>query len=99
MAAKRKARAAGHDEIPEMTAADFARARPMREVMPEVVAAMKRGRPKSAAPKQRVSLRLDTKVLAAYKGTGPGWQRRISEALARAVPRLKQKSRTGKHAA
>jgi uncharacterized protein (DUF4415 family) len=98
MAAKEKARKTDLDEIPEMKRADFARARPMREVMPEIVAAMKRGRPKSAAPKERVSLRLDPKVLAAYKATGPGWQRRIAEALAHAAPQLK-KARARKRAA
>jgi len=79
-------------DIPEMTGADFKRARPMREVMPEVVEAFKRGpgRPKSAAPKQRVSLRLDPKVLAAYRSTGPGWQKRIAETLAREAPVHKQ---------
>src|SRR5436309_8090007 len=99
MVAKRKARAADHDDIPEMTRTDFARARSMRRAMPEVVAAMKRGRPKSVAPKERVSLRLDPMVLAAYKATGPGWQRRIAEALAQAAPRITQKSRLKRHAA
>jgi uncharacterized protein (DUF4415 family) len=98
MAAKEKARKVDLNEIPEMSRADFAKARPMREVMPDVVAAMKRGRPKSAAPKERVSLRLDPKIVAAYKATGPGWQGRIAETLARAAPQLK-KARTRKHAA
>ena len=81
-------------DSPEMTAADFKRARPMREVMPEVVEAFKRmrGRPKSPAPKQRVSLRLDPKIVAAYRATGPGWQRRIGDALAREARRLKVQS-------
>ena len=30
-------------DIPEMTEADFARAKPMRDVMPDVLEAMKRG--------------------------------------------------------
>lgn len=30
-------------DAPEMTVADFARARPMRDVMPDVLVAMKRG--------------------------------------------------------
>jgi len=33
------------DGIPEMAAVDFKRAKPMREAMPEVVKAMKHGRP------------------------------------------------------
>jgi uncharacterized protein (DUF4415 family) len=70
-----------------MTEADFARAEPMREVMPQVVEAMKRGRgrPKSPSPKARVSLRLDRDVVAAYKATGEGWQTRINDTLAQAI--------------
>jgi uncharacterized protein (DUF4415 family) len=81
------------EDSPEMTAADFRRARLMREVMPEVVEAFKRGRgrPKSAAPKERVSLRLDAKVLSAYKLTGPGWQKRIADTLAREAPKSKRR--------
>ncbi len=75
------------DESPEMTKADFAAAKRMRDVMPEVVEAMKRGRgrPKLPRPKIRVSLRLDPEVVAAYRATGKGWQKRINETLARAV--------------
>lgn len=85
MARKKKRNILDDDDVPEMTAADFARARRMKDVMPEVVAAMKRGRgrPKLAAPKVRVSLRLDPKVVAAYKAMGTGWQTRINDILAR----------------
>ncbi len=72
-----------------MTKADFARARSLRDAMPDVVAAMKRGRgrPKLTNAKQRVSLRLDPDIVAAYKATGEGWQTRINDALARALAR------------
>ena len=40
---KRKERVIPDDNIPEMTAADFRRARLMREDMPEVVEAFKHG--------------------------------------------------------
>ncbi len=56
-----------------MTAAEFARTKALRIAMPEVVEAMMRGRPKAAHPKQRVSLRLDPRVIAARKATGTGW--------------------------
>jgi uncharacterized protein (DUF4415 family) len=89
------------DDIPEMTEADFARAKPMRAIMPKVVEAMKRGRgrPKLESPKARVSLRLDPDVVAAYKATGEGWQSRINDTLAHAIgikqtkPRLKAEKR------
>jgi uncharacterized protein (DUF4415 family) len=44
-----------------------------------------RGRPRSAAPKQAVKLRLDPDVLAYFRGLGPGWQTRINETLRRAA--------------
>lgn len=81
---------AGPDhDIPEMTDAHFAAAKRMRDAMPEVVDAFKRGRgrPRVERPKTRVSLRLDPDVVAAYRATGKGWQKRINDTLARAVSR------------
>jgi len=91
---KAKGRAVHDDDSPEMTAADFRRARLMREDMPDVVEVFKRGpgRPKSEAPKERVSLRLDAKVLSAYKATGPGWQKRIADTLTREAPKAKRRA-------
>ena len=43
------------------------------------------GRPKKAAPKEAVNIRLDTDVLAYFRATGPGWQSRINGALRRAA--------------
>ncbi len=42
---------------------------------------VRRGRPKSARPKEAVNLRLDADVLKYVRNTGPGWQSRINEAL------------------
>lgn len=74
---------------PEWTAADFRRARPVADVLPEIIAAAKRarGRPKLARPKAHITLRLDADVVDAFKAEGPGWQTRINDALARAVKR------------
>jgi uncharacterized protein (DUF4415 family) len=83
------------EDIPEMTIADFRKAKPVKDVMPELITAMKRarGRPKSASPKQHVSLRLDAKVIAGFKAQGPGWQGRINDVLTRALARgIKSKS-------
>ncbi|WP_288936651.1 BrnA antitoxin family protein [uncultured Sphingomonas sp.] len=66
---------ADFDENPEWTEADFARARPAREVLPPHVAAML-----TAAP-QKVTLRLDRDVIAKFRATGPGWHARINAAL------------------
>lgn len=46
------------------------------------------GRPKVAAPKEAINIRLDPDVLAHYRATGPGWQSRINEDLRKAA-RLK----------
>ena len=40
------------------------------------------GRPKSAAPKESMTLRYSPDVLAAFRATGKGWQTRINAALA-----------------
>jgi hypothetical protein len=48
----------------------------------------KAGRPKSVNPKQMISLRLPAEVVARWKATGPGWQTRMAERLAKApLPR------------
>src|ERR1700722_15877914 len=89
MTKKRKSHAMPDDDIPEMTAADFARAKPAAQVMPQVVAAMKRarGRPKLERPKEHVTLRLDPRVVDMFKAQGPGWQARINAALVRLMSR------------
>jgi uncharacterized protein (DUF4415 family) len=44
-----------------------------------------RGRPRSAAPKQAIKLRLDPDVLAYFRNLGPGWRTRINATLRRAA--------------
>ena len=100
MASKHRKRIVPDDDIPEMRDADFAARKSLNATMPEVVEAMKRGRgrPKVENPKARVSLRLDPKIVAAYKATGEGWQSRINEILTRALSRQKHKRRPSKAA-
>ena len=45
----------------------------------------KPGRPKSAARKKSVHLRLSPDVLDYFRKTGPGWQTRIDETLRKAA--------------
>jgi uncharacterized protein (DUF4415 family) len=76
------------DENPEWTEEMFARAKPPQEMFsPEELAAFPRtrGRPVKAAPKIRVAVRLDPDVVEHFRATGPGWQTRINDALARIV--------------
>ena len=48
---------------------------------------VRRGRPKLANPRQLLSLRLPTEVIALWKATGPGWQTRMAEALEKSAPK------------
>ena len=57
-----------YDEIPELSPEDFARG-----VWHIGGKPVPRGRPKAAARKQAVSIRLDPDVLAHYRRNGPGW--------------------------
>ena len=84
------------DDTPEITEEQFRKARPVKDVFPELIAAAKRmrGRPKSANPKQHVSLRLDAKVVAGFKAQGPGWQGRINDVLVRALARSDKRKHT-----
>lgn len=70
-------------DSPEWTAEDFAQARPFAEVFPELAESIRRsrGRPKIEAPKQQISLRLDSEVIEKFKATGKGWQSRINDVL------------------
>jgi uncharacterized protein (DUF4415 family) len=73
---------------PELTKADFAKARPFSEVFPDLSAAIRKGRgPNKAPTKTLVSLRLSQEVITHFKSTGPGWQSRIDETLRKAVKR------------
>lgn len=89
------------DDVPEMTVADFRRAKPASKFMPELIEAAKRarGRPRLSNVKTHVSLRLDPEIVAAFKAEGPGWQRRINMALARVIARKKHVAPTKKQGA
>jgi len=65
-----------YDEIPELTDEDFKRGTWYIGGVP-----IPRGRPKSVAPKNAVSLRLDPDVIAHFRRGGRGWQSRINAAL------------------
>jgi uncharacterized protein (DUF4415 family) len=73
---------------PEWTDADFARARPASEVLPELFGNQAaqtmlkpRGRPRSEVVKERITIRLDADVLEAFRSTGKGWQTRMNDAM------------------
>jgi uncharacterized protein (DUF4415 family) len=76
-----------YEEIPELTEEWFKRATIHVGGVP-----VSRGRPKSAKPKEAVSLRLDPDVVAYFRRTGRGWQSRINAALRKAA-KLPEKKR------
>lgn len=65
-----------YDELPELTDDMLARGR-----------VNKGGRPRSENPKKSISIRLPEDVILKWRATGPGWQTRMAEKLARAVPK------------
>jgi len=74
---------------PEWTKADFAKAKPFAEALPDLAVSLRKGRgPNKAATKKLVSLRLSPDVLDYFKATGRGWQTKIDDTLRKAA-RLK----------
>ncbi|HEX6858765.1 MAG TPA: BrnA antitoxin family protein [Caulobacteraceae bacterium] len=87
------------DDAPEWTDDQFARAqlsiggrviRPARGTLtepgpPQILEPYRRGRPRLAAPKKQVTLRLDHDVVERFRASGPGWQSRINDILRKAV--------------
>jgi uncharacterized protein (DUF4415 family) len=65
-----------YDELPELTDDMLARGR-----------VNKGGRPRSDNPKKLISIRLPEDVILKWRATGPGWQTRMAEKLARVVPK------------
>lgn len=74
----------------ELTPDELGRMRPAREVLPPALfaALARRGRPRSAAKRIQVTLRVDPTILDAYKAGGPGWQTRMNAALAQGIERM-----------
>jgi uncharacterized protein (DUF4415 family) len=93
---KRKPLTNRDGDVRALTAADFRRMRPAREVLPKMVGAKvaaelfrPRGRPRKDDPKAQVTLRLDAEVVRHFKSSGPGWQTRINAVLKRAVLKIR----------
>lgn len=68
-------------ENPEWTEEDFAKARPFREVLPELFASM-------TADKE-VSLKLSAETIQAFAVQGEDWRERMAAALDAAADRSK----------
>ena len=74
------------EDNPEWTEEDFARARPFKEVLPEVYAAWKRrGRPPAETPKVHIGFRLAADVVEGIRATGKGYNGRVERVLREAL--------------
>ena len=65
-----------YDELPELTDVMLARGNVNRG-----------GRPRSANPRRLISIRLPEDVIERWRATGPGWQTRMADRLAKALPK------------
>lgn len=75
------------DDVPELTDADFARARPFKEVFPEEFRAWKKpgGRPPVERPKVHIGFRLAADVVEGIRATGKGYNARVEKVLRAAL--------------
>ena len=65
-----------YDELPELTGDMLARG-----------TIRKGGRPRLANPRKLISIRLPEDVIERWRSTGPGWQTRMAERLAKSLPK------------
>jgi uncharacterized protein (DUF4415 family) len=70
------------DDAPELTEAMLVDAEYFRG---DTFIRRGRGRPKSEAAKQQISVRLDPDVLAKLREAGPGWQSQVNALLRQAL--------------
>ena len=76
-------------ESPEADEHWFAKARPAREVLSQLVGETsaqellkpKRGRPPLPSTKRHINLRIDEDIIQAFQKSGQGWQTRMNLAL------------------
>lgn len=70
--ARIRAGIAADPDAHELTDAELAELRPLARLP---------GRPKADRPKERITIRFDQEVMAAFRATGPGWQTRMNDVL------------------
>lgn len=75
---------AEYKELPELT----------DEMLARAVVKKRGGRPRSASPRQLISLRLPAEVVARWRATGPGWQTRMAERLSKVSVGARAKNET-----
>ena len=65
-----------YEELPELTDDMLARGKVNRG-----------GRPRSPSPRKLISIRLPEDVIRRWRATGPGWQTRMADKLAKVPPK------------
>ena len=73
------------DDNPEWTSQEAAAAKRFAE-LPATLQGKLRGRPKSAVVKARLTVRVEPQALERWRASGPGWQTRLAELVARMAP-------------
>ena len=74
------------EDNPELTAEDFARAKPFSEVFPEQHKAWKKlGRSPVGSPKVHIGFRLAADVVDGIRATGRGYNARVEKILREAI--------------
>jgi uncharacterized protein (DUF4415 family) len=69
-------------DVPEATEAEFATAKPFKEVFPAAYKSWKKmGRPPVATPKVHIGFRLAADVVQAVRATGRGYNARVEKVL------------------
>ena len=80
------------DDNPEWTEEMFRRARPARDVFPDLDFPKPRMRgPQKAPTKVQTTLRLDRDVVEHFRASGRGWQTRLNDALRKVVEAERKK--------
>jgi len=71
-----------HEDIPELTDADLARARPFEQAFPDQHAAWKaRGRPRLETPRKHIGFRLPAEIVDTIRASGRGYNARVEKVL------------------
>lgn len=83
-------------DVPEWTEEMFRRAKPAREVFPDIDSFPKpKGRgPQKTPTKQQATIRFDRDVLDHFRSSGRGWQTRMNAALRGVVEREKRRAKS-----
>lgn len=67
-------------EVADVSRLNKAEMKPVT-ALPKPLQAKLRGRPKAAATKERITIRLSPDVVQTFRATGEGWQTRMDAAL------------------